>query len=139
MDEKGLIYLATPYTCRGSKAQVVKDRIEGERFRIITEIAVLMFNKGLVFFSPITQSHVEKQIAKNMNINLSGDWETWKRFDLSFLSFCTVLYIAKIPGWDTSVGVLGELKEAKRLGLPVHFVMYDEEKQTIKIEKAKDI
>lgn len=137
--KRELIYLAVPYTCKGNKANIVKDRIEGERFRIITEIAVLMFNEGLVFFSPITQSHVEKQIARNMNINLSGDWETWKRFDLSFLSFCTALYIAKIPGWNTSVGVLAELEEAKRLDLPIHFVIYDEEKQTIKIKKAKDI
>lgn len=137
MDKKELIYLAVPYTCKGSKSQVVKDRIEGERFRIVTEIAVLMFNEGLVFFSPITQSHIEKQIAGNMNIDLSGDWNTWKRFDLNFLSFCTALYVAKIPGWDTSVGVLAELKEAVRLGLPVYFVIYDEEKQTIEIERRE--
>lgn len=136
--KKQLIYLATPYTCLGRKSTVVRKRIEGERFRIVTEVSILMFKRGLIFYSPITQSHSQKQIALGMGFSLEGDWPFWSKFDLSILAFCTDLYILKIPGWDTSEGVQGEWNEAKRLDLSVSYVLYDEEKQTIKIQKDRE-
>lgn len=133
--KKQLIYLATPYTCLGRKSAVVRDRIEGERFRIVTEVSILMFKQGLIFYSPITQSHVQRQIAVGMGFSLEGDWLFWSMFDLGVLAFCTDLYILKIPGWNNSHGVQGELDGAIKLGLPVSYILYDEENQTIRIQK----
>lgn len=134
--KKQLIYLATPYTCLGRKSAAVCARIEGERFRIVTEVSILMFKQGLVVYSPITQSHTQKQIAEGMGMSLAGDFSFWATFDLAILNFCTDLYILKIPGWNTSDGVQGEWAEALLLGLPVSWVLYDEEKQTIRIQKG---
>lgn len=134
--KKQLIYLATPYTCLGRKSAAVCARIEGERFRIVTEVSILMFKRGLIVYSPITQSHTQKQIAEGMGMSLSGDFSFWSAFDLSILSFCTDLYILKIPGWDTSDGVQSEYNEAMKLGLSLSYVLYDEEKQTIRIQKG---
>jgi hypothetical protein len=135
--KRQLIYFATPYTCQGRKSLTVRERIEGERFRVVTEVSILLFKRGLVFYSPITQSHTQKQIAIGMGLTLGGDFSFWSKFDLAILSFCTDLYVLKVSGWDTSEGVLGEMAEARRLRLPISFVLYDEEKQTIRIQKEK--
>ena len=134
--KRQLIYLATPYTCLGRKSLAVRERIEGERFRVVTEVSILMFKRGLILYSPSTQSHTQKHIALGMGFSLEGDWLFWSKFDLSVLSFCTDLYILKVPGWDTSSGVQGEWAEALLLGLPVSWVLYDEEKQTIRVQKG---
>lgn len=134
--KRQLIYLATPYTCLGRKSAAVCARIEGERFRIVTEVSILMFKRGLIVYSPITQSHTQKQIAEGMGMSLAGDFSFWSEFDLSILYFCTDLYVLKIPGWDTSDGVQGEVAEAARLGLPISYITYNEEAQTIRIQKG---
>ena len=137
--KKQLIYLATPYTCLGRKSHAIRERIEGERFRIVTEVSIILFKRGLILYSPITQSHTQKQIAVGMGISLDGDFGFWSKFDLSILGFCTDLYILKIPGWDTSHGVQGEMAKATRLSLPISYVLYDEEKQTIRIQKNRGV
>ena len=135
--KRELIYLATPYTCQGRKSLAVRERIEEERFRVVTEVSILLFNRGLVLYSPITQSHTQKQIAVGMGVTLGGEFSFWSKFDLAILSFCTDLYVLKVSGWNTSKGVLGEITEARRLGIPISYVLYDEEKQTIRIQKEK--
>lgn len=137
MGKRELIYLATPYTCQSHKSLRVRERIEGERFRVVTEVSIILLKRSLVLFSPITQSHIQKQIAIGMGVSLAGDFTFWSKFDLTILSFCTALYVLKIPGWDTSEGVQAEIAEAKRLDIPVSYISYDEEKQTLRIQKPR--
>ena len=128
------IYLGTPYTCTEYKTLRVKKRIENERFRLVTEVGCLLIEMGIAHFSPITQSHVQKKIAADMGILFLGDFEFWRSFDLMMLRGCTELYVFKTKGWEDSAGLCAEINEAQRLGLPISYVNYNEEEQTLSFE-----
>jgi hypothetical protein len=129
------IYLAGPYTCREYTTLRMRRQIENERFRLITQVSILLVERGIAHFSPITQSHIQKKVANDIGITFLRDWEFWESFDLAILRGCTELYIAVLPGWIDSVGVNAETKEAKRLKKPISYVTYNEEEQTITIMK----
>lgn len=132
---EGRIYLAVPYTCQEFKTLRVRRRIENERFRLVTEVSVILVEMGVAHFSPITQSHVQKKIADDMGITFVSDFEFWRRFDLAMLQGCTEMYVLKLPGWKNSVGVMAEIKRAQRLKKPVSYITYDEANQVITIDK----
>ena len=135
--KKGLGYLATPYTCNTSRLLRVRKEVERERFETVTKVSILLFQQGIINLSPITQSHVQKMIAPQMNIELGGSWSFWKKADLLMLSVCSALYVLRIHGWRYSIGVQGEIKEANRLGLPIYFIDYDRARQTITITREE--
>ena len=131
------IYLACPYTCQEFKTLRARKRIEYRRFKLITEISCLLVEQGVAHFSPITQSHIQKNVANEMGITFVSDWETWKNFDLMMLRGCTELYVARFPGWENSVGLNAEIKFAERLKMPISWVDYDEEGMKITVERRK--
>lgn len=130
-----LVYLVTPYTCKEQKGQKVRRRIENERFKIVTEVSVLLIKQGYVVFSPITQSHTQKKIAEKMGISLNGNWAFWREFDLTLLRLCDMVFVLKAPGWTVSDGVTNEIEEAISKNLPVKYITYDKKTQTIKIKE----
>lgn len=130
------VYLGTPYTCTEYRTLRVRRRIENERFRFVTEVSCLLVERGIAHFSPITQSHVQKKIAADMGVLFLSDFEFWRSFDLMMLRGCTELYVLRLKGWDSSIGLRAEINEAHRLGLPVSFVDYNAEEQTLNIEGA---
>lgn len=129
------IYLGTPYTCTEYKTLRVRRRIENERFRLVTAVSCLLVEMGIAHFSPITQSHIQKKIAADMGILFLSDFEFWRSFDLMMLRGCTQLYVLKLKGWEDSIGLYAEIKEAKRLGLPVLYIAYNEKEQTLDIKE----
>ena len=135
--KKGLGYLATPYTCIASESLETRKRVERERFETVTKVSILLFQQGIINLSPITQSHVQKMIAPQMNIKLSGNWSFWKIADLLILSVCSALYVLRESGWTDSTGVQSEIRVANQLGLPIYFIDYDRARQTIKITKGE--
>ena len=134
---EGIAYLATPYTYKASSFLGMRKKVERERFKMVTEVSVLLSQQGIINFSPITQSHVQKTIASKMNVKLGGSWSFWKTTDLLMLSVCSALYVLREPGWGVSVGVQGEMKEANRLGLPIYFIDYNRARQTIKVTREE--
>ena len=100
-------YLACPYS------HPDKDIME-RRFRTVTEIAGELLKKGEIVFSPITHFH---PIA--MACALPTGWEFWKRIDEVYIGLCEKLRVLHLPGWETSTGVLAEIKIAKTLGKPI--------------------
>ena len=134
--KKEIAYLATPYTYDTSGLLEIREMVERERFEAVTEVSILLFQQGIINLSPITQNHVQKTMALQMNIKLSGSWSFWRIPDLLILSICSALYVLREPGWGVSVGVQDEIKEANRLGLPIYYVDYNRARQTIKITKG---
>jgi len=119
-----LIYLAVPYTHRFSK-------IRHRRFRLVTEVSAILAGFDVANISPITQSHVQAQ-----HFDLGTEWETWKRIDTIFMNNSDEFWILEIDGWDRSVGVTAERKLAKKLKLPIRYILYDEHKKEIQISDS---
>ena len=135
--KKGLGYLATPYTCNTSRLFRVRKEVERERFETVTKVSILLFQQGIINLSPITQSHIQKMIAPQINIKLGGNWSFWKIADLLMLSVCSALYVLRESGWMDSTGVQGEMRVANQLGLPIYFIDYDRARQTLTITREE--
>ncbi len=111
---KELIYLACPYAHKFEEVRTA-------RFLMANKAAAKLIKQGNKVFSPISHSHP---------LNLTGElpqigWDFWEAFDRCFLEMCKALYVLKIDGWDKSVGVTAEIRIAKELGIPIHFVDED--------------
>lgn len=105
-----LIYLAGPYTHRTKS-------VMQWRCNALTKIAAIMVSEGRHVWSPITESH-----QYSLVLGIDGKWEYWKEHDLLMLSKCDTLYVAKLNGWEKSVGVAAEIEAAKELGMPIRYI-----------------
>jgi len=102
------IYLATPYSHRDEKVRT-------QRFMAVSERANSLMQLGHLVYSPITHGHILGAFG-----NLPGDFDFWEAHCLSFLRhWAQELHVLALPGWQQSRGVLAEMAEAGRLGLPV--------------------
>ncbi len=102
-----LIYLACPYSHENPA-------VRHDRFRKANLAAGALMRQGLYVFSPISQTH---PIAEACSLPLGFDY--WHEYDRAILSVCSALYILAIDGWDTSKGVLAEIKIAEEFRIPV--------------------
>jgi hypothetical protein len=119
-----LVYLASPYTHPDRK-------VEKERFRLVAKATgwLLHNTPNLFFFCPIAHSE-----AVGMVCALPGDWHFWAEFDECLISRCAELWILCIPGWSKSTGVNAERAIAVRLGLPIKFVIPQDDGTYLTIE-----
>ena len=106
--EADVIYLSTPYTHPDPE-------IVDARYTAALEITARFIKAGIVFFSPIVHSH------PLVPYQMPSDWAHWRNIDLAYLERCDALYVAKLPGWEKSVGVRAEILAAQNLGMPVLF------------------
>lgn len=102
------IYLACPYSHKSLG-------VRNSRFIAANKAAAYLMKAGHQVFSPISHSVpvAETGIVPNMS------WNFWRKQDFAFLEWADVMYVLKIPGWETSTGVTDEIAEAKRINLPV--------------------
>lgn len=84
------------------------------RFQQISVAAAHLMNQGEIVFSPISHSHPLAVYG-----TLPTDWGFWQRFDRLFLGLCEKLIVLKLPGWETSAGLLRETFIASELGKPI--------------------
>lgn len=112
-----MIYLAVPYTPLGSVTAEERERVMKERFIKITKVSGLLALKGIVNFSPITQSHEQAKYC-----DLPTDWEFWRNIDLSVLSHCDEVWILCLDGWKSSIGVQSEIAAAQITGKPIRYI-----------------
>jgi hypothetical protein len=109
-----ITYLAVPYTHADPK-------IRHRRFERVNKVAAKLMKEGHIIFSPISHSHpieIEDKTLTGANF--------WINFDAAFLKCSKKLIVLKLEGWEESVGVAGELKIAKELGIPIEFLSDEE-------------
>ena len=118
LDDIEIYYIASPYKHKDKN-------IEKRRYEAISKITAEIIEKypKAVVFSPISYTH---SLAKDFNVNVPMGWYL---FDLVFLSKCSKLIVAKLPGWEKSTGVLIEIAFAKGAGIPMEFYEYETEDQ----------
>lgn len=106
-----MIYIASPYTGKSPFA-IINFFIRLSRYRQITSLIGKLQDKyKYAFIGPITQSH---HTAKYMKSKCSL-FKSWRLRDLTYISRCDEVWVAMMPGWDESVGVLSEIEFAKNI------------------------
>ena len=106
-----LTYLACPYS--HPSAEVMEWRYQ----QSVKATAWLISEEGLNVFSPVTHSH---PLVKS---GCAGDWKSWEKIDREYLGISKRVLVLLLKGWDTSTGVLAEIKIARKMGLPVEWVV----------------
>jgi len=104
-----MIYLAAPYSA-------TDPAVEQQRYDAVCRAAAALMRRGMEIFSPISHSH---GIAR---YGLPTDWAFWQRYDRAFLAWCDELWVLKLSGWESSVGVRAEMAIAKEMGKPVRLI-----------------
>jgi hypothetical protein len=105
------IYLACPYSNEDEK-------VRQNRFEQINIIAAHLMRAGNLVFSPISHTHPIAEAG-----DLPRGWDFWESYDRTFIEWSDVLYIAQFPGYDTSVGIRGEIQIAKSLNRPIVYII----------------
>ena len=105
-----LEYLAVPYS---DKDVNIMDFRAAVSDYIFAELA----SEGRIIYAPISSCH---NISKKYG--LPTTFEFWEKMCLEFLSSSYKLIIIKLPGWESSVGVIAEIKLAQKLGLEVEYL-----------------
>ena len=92
-----MIYLASPYSDPDPA-------VEQQRFKAVCKVAGKLMMQGHRIFSPIAHTHA---------IAMAGDmprgWDFWYEYDREMLAACDELWVLKLPGWDKSRGIAGEI------------------------------
>jgi hypothetical protein len=110
-----LIYLASPYS-----------KYPGGResaFISACQKAAEIMSMGHAVFCPIAHSHSIEAHGMDGEI-MDGDW--WLHQDFAILENCDELWVYMMPGWEKSYGVAKEIERAKRLGITIEYVYYDD-------------
>lgn len=106
------IYLAAPYSHPDKDVRTM-------RFYAVSRRANLIMQRGDLVYSPITHGHVLGCYG-----GLPADFGFWESHCLSFLRhWAQELHVLALDGWLESRGVLAEMAEADRLGLPAKMLM----------------
>lgn len=103
-----LTYLSSPY---GSDPALQAIRME----QFWRAVGVLLL-RGRWIVSPMT---LEPAVIQQP---MPRDWQGWKDYSLALMGRCDGLLVLKLDGWADSVGVLAEMAEARRLGLPITYI-----------------
>jgi len=102
-----LIFLGAPYS---HKDESVTDG----RMKIFCRVVEYLINQGALVHSPLLMHMVRKECPK-----IPGTWEYWESYAQRLMVFSDLYVVIKLEGWDSSVGVKGELELAKKCKLPI--------------------
>lgn len=106
-----LYYLATPYTkYHGGDIELA--------FRHAATLAARLLKIGLKVYSPIAHTH---PVAKHGDID-PLDLSIWLPFDEAMMQACDELIVARMDGWNESIGVRHEINYFARAGKPVTYL-----------------
>lgn len=120
-----MIYLATPYSSENKS-------LEEYRFKAACIIAGHFIARGMFVFSPIAH---DGGIRKHSWDVLPSTWDYWEKADTDMITRSDKMYVAMLPGWDTSVGVQAEIQIARKLNKPVHYINLEYITKTIGINE----
>lgn len=107
---KEIIYMASPYTHKDPAITL-------ERVKKVSQVVGKLTAERHIVISPIVYG--EALIAAHP---MPNDWDFWRSFCLSFLMKASKLMVLKLPGWEESTGVKGEIEFATLNGLEIIYI-----------------
>lgn len=108
-------YVASPYW--HEDPEVIENN-----YRLVSQYVAELCRQGYVALSVITYGHTILKFA-----DMPNDWEFWSDFCLSLLAKADELIVYKMPGWDVSRGVAGEIAFAQEHNIPIRYREYEPE------------
>jgi len=108
-----VIYLAQPYT---DPDHSVRERRYIAALHLVADYTKL----GFLIYSPIVHYH---NVA--VKHNLPKDFMFWRELNFAALARCGEIWIAPMPGWEKSLGLKAEIREAIRLNIPATYLHED--------------
>ena len=100
-----LYYMASPYTKYGpGLPRACKDA---------ANVAGRLLLNGIFVYSPIVHGHFLARCA-----DIPTRYDIWRPHNELMMARCDALIVARLPGWDKSVGVADEIAFFKKLGRP---------------------
>ena len=103
----GYIYLASPYSHPDAA-------VREARYRAVRDATAWMIRRGMWVYSPIVHTYDISQ-----TFGLPTDAGFWRDYNHAMIAKAEMLYILTLPGYSRSVGIMGEIKFARSLGLPI--------------------
>lgn len=103
-------YLAIPY---GSPDPAIVEA----RLKCFWAGVAALVKEGDHVVSPMTLAP-----AFEFDPTITGDWKAWKGYSIKLMGHCDRLVVLCLDGWETSVGVAGEIEEANRLGIRIDYM-----------------
>lgn len=104
---EGFKYLGSPYSH--------PDPYVREQRHLMAMAHVAAFLKqGIAVYSPIVHCH---ELAKVWDMPKEAKF--WERYNYTMLAAAEELWVLKLLGWKESVGLQGEIQEAKRIGVSI--------------------
>lgn len=100
-------YLASPY---GYPMAVVDERMARYEF-----IDANLSREGHLTMSPLDKHYKLKH-------GLPGNYRYWQAYCEAMLPLCAGLLVICSAGWETSYGVLEEIRIAKEINIPVYYI-----------------
>lgn len=107
-----LVYLATPYSRYPGRDG--KSGLDCA-FEDASALAAALLATGVKVYSPIAHTH---PLAKYSNLD-PLDHRIWLPFDEAMMSACAALVVAKMDGYETSVGIAHEIEFFKAADKPI--------------------
>jgi len=105
-----MIYLASPYS--HPEALVMN-----ERFRAAAAATAHWICEGHAIYSPIVHCH---ELARRFQ--MPTDFSFWTDYNLAMLNRALELWVLKLPGWERSQGIAGEMTFAEIQGIRTSLV-----------------
>jgi hypothetical protein len=105
----GYIYLCSPYSHPNAFVREM-------RYLRTMEELTFMLKGGLHVYSPIVHCHELAKVS-----DMPKDAEFWKAYNFTMIAGAEYVNVLMLDGWQTSVGIAGEVEEAKRLNIPVAY------------------
>ena len=102
-----LVYLASPYSSDDPG-------VTEYRMQQLCMIDAEMIAEGIFTVTPLSKHFILG------HGDLPGDWDFWRDYCCVLLPRCDAVYVIDLPGWDSSLGVKGEIELAQTLGIPVY-------------------
>jgi hypothetical protein len=91
--------------------------VETERFERVMEFVAAMSLAGFHVYSPITHFH---PVA--VRHAMPTDFEFWGGVCRTMIDSCSAVVVAVMDGWETSVGIAGEVEHAHSIGKSVYMM-----------------
>lgn len=110
-----LIYIAGPYASSDPEIRAFRTRFHT---RVWAQLTQTFYDKHLRFYSPIAYG---ASIFQLLPIRLQHDHNYWMGVDLPILQTAQYLLILKLPGWESSPGLMDEITFAIQNDISIIF------------------
>ncbi len=100
-----MIYAASPY----SHHSITVRRL---RYEVMRDMALNWLQQGLGIFSPIVYTH-PIVVEYKLQYGFAG----YLKFDTAMVRSSKELWVVKLPSWEHSIGIEGEVRIAREVGI----------------------